>query len=58
MKNPFSSKKADSRSLMTNARLDVLIRELSDKVEGQLGYWQFTISQLSLIHISEPTRPY
>ena len=53
MKNLFSSKKADSRSLMTNARLDVLIRELSDKVEGQLGYWQFTISQRNLLVVTD-----
>ena len=53
MKNPFSSKKADSRSLMTNARLDILIRELSDKVEGQLGYWQFTISQRDLLVVTD-----
>jgi hypothetical protein len=53
MKNPFSSKKADSRSLMTNARLDVLIRELSDKVEGQLGYWQFTIAQRDLLVVTD-----
>jgi len=53
MKNPFTSKKIDSRSLMTNARLDVLIRELSNKVDGQLGYWQFTIQGRDLLVITD-----
>jgi len=53
MKNPFSSKKAEPRSLMTNARLGVLIEELSDKVEGQLGYWQFTIQGRGLLVVTD-----
>jgi len=53
MKNPFTSKKADTRSLMTNERLGVLIHELSDKVEGQLGYWQFTIQGRDLLVITD-----
>ena len=53
MKNPFASKKTESRNLMTNARLDVLIRELSGKVDGQLGYWQFAIQGRDILVVTD-----
>jgi len=53
MKNPFASNKPQARNLMTNARLDVLIRELSHKVEGQFGYWQFAIEGRDLLVITD-----
>jgi len=53
MKNPFASNKSETRNLMTNSRLGVLIHELSDKVEGQLGYWQFTIQGRDLLVVTD-----
>ena len=53
MKNPFSAKKPQARNLMNNARLDVLIRELSDKVDGQAGYWQFIIGQRDVLVVTD-----
>jgi len=53
MKNPFISKKPQPRSLMTNARLGTLIKELSHQVEGQSGYWQFTIQGRDILVITD-----
>lgn len=56
MKTPFSSEPIpppESRRLMTNARLDTLIRELSGEVEGQLGYWRFLIEKRDLLVIAD-----
>jgi len=53
MKNPFASHKSEPRNLMTNVRLGVLIGELSDKVDGELGYWQFTVQGRDLLVITD-----
>jgi len=52
MKNPFASKSVP-RGLMTNARLDELIKELSGQVEGRLGYWQFNVGGRDLLVITD-----
>ena len=38
---------------MNNRRLDVLIRQLSVEVEGELGFWQFTYDQRQLTVITD-----
>jgi len=53
MRNPFTSHKPEPRNLMTNARLGVLIHELSDKVDGQSGYWQFIVQERDLLVITD-----
>lgn len=57
MKNPFSSKKPShpqtARSVMTNARLDELVRELSGEVQGQLGYWKMKVSGRDIFVVTD-----
>ena len=38
--------------------LELLLRECEDKTQIESAKLRFTILKLSLIHISEPTRPY
>ena len=38
---------------MTNARLGELISELSDDVQGQLGYWQFNVQNRDVLVITD-----
>ena len=38
---------------MDNQRLQALIEDLSDKVEGQPGYWSFVVQSRSIIVITD-----
>lgn len=53
MKNPFLSKVPNMRQIMTNARLDELIRELSGEVEGHFGYWQLKVSSRKVLVVTD-----
>ena len=52
--NPFSSKPA-LRQAMSNQRLDGLIRQITSDVEGQLGFWQFTVDGRDIMVITDET---
>lgn len=54
MKNPFSSKPITVQP-MTNRKLDELIRQISREVDGQLGYWKFTIDGRDILVITDET---
>ena len=53
MKGLFSSKNALPPRRMTNARLGELVSELSDDVQGQLGYWQFNVQNRDVLVITD-----
>jgi len=38
---------------MNNAKLDVLIRSLSDQVQGELGYWQFALDDQQVLCVTD-----
>ena len=44
---------ADNFTGMNNRRLDVIIREVGDNVDGQFGYWQFDFKGRQLICITD-----
>ena len=46
-------KSESSLEAMTNQRLDALIRNNAQNVEGQLGYWQLNISGRDLLVITD-----
>jgi hypothetical protein len=49
-----TAKEEQGRSYtMNNDQLDVIIRRLDDKVEGQNGYWQFKIGSLTVTVITD-----
>jgi len=50
--NPFSSKPA-ARMPMNNQKLDELIKQITPDVEGQLGYWKFTINGRDVLVITD-----
>ena len=53
VKGLFSSKNALPPRRMTNARLGELVSELSDDVQGQLGYWQFNVQNRDVLVITD-----
>ncbi len=58
MKNPFTFKTSKTSEAlphypMTNTRLDGLIRQISQEVTGQLGYWQFNIEGRDMLVITD-----
>ena len=58
MKNPFASKASAqvfSHTPMTNKKLEELILQISQDVEGRLGYWQFAIEERAIMVITDET---
>ena len=55
MKNPFSSKtyNMSAYAAMTNIRLNDLIRQISQEVTGEVGYWKFNIEGRDMLVITD-----
>ena len=42
-----------SQPEMNNTRLDQIIRTIGDDVQGELGYWQFLVSDVRLLCVTD-----
>ena len=52
---PFPASRVTPEGAMDNERLQTLIEGLSEEIEGDAGYWSFTVASRQVIVVTDET---